>query len=191
MSEEKKRYRIKIINSKDCLTYVTFPDLSIRYNNGWSEPIKVREGNEIPLDALDSEDVRKSWIAGSLRRYTNTGWIEEILEEIKPKLPTEKELKFLERIKPIVGTGDIPIIQPLPLVSNKVEEIKPNLPEAQSTLSNFTLVKTFDDFSKLSYFLKLRFIKETQNKELLTIILSKTESPQFKNNISLRLPGMR
>jgi len=192
MSEEKKRYRVKVKNSKDNLTYVPFPDLVVKYTNGWAEPLKIKEGDEIPLEACDKEDVRKSWLAGSLKRYTDSGWIEEFIVRPEPKPLTEKELKFLEAIKPIQGTGSIQSsdIPTPPTVSNKAEEkqeVKPNLPEAQSTLSNFSLVKTFDDFSKLSYFLKLRFIKESNNKELLKEILSKTDSHQFKNNIQVRL----
>jgi hypothetical protein len=194
MAEEKtKRYRVKVKNAKDNLTYVPFPDLVVKYTNGWAEPLKIKEGDEIPISACDSEDVRKSWLAGSLKRYTDTGWIEEIPEEIKPKQPTEKELKFLELIKPMQGTGDIPLI-PIPPkpVSNKTEEVaKPNLSEAQNTLSNFSLVKTYDDFCKLSYFLRQRFIKESSNKELLKEILNKTESHQFKNLISLKLSQIR
>jgi hypothetical protein len=195
MAEEKKRYRVKIKNSKDNLTYVPFPDLVVKWTNGWAEPLKIKEGEEIPLEACDTEDVRKSWLVGSLKRYTDSGFIEEFVVKPEPKPLTEKELKFLEALKPIQGTGDIPLmpIPPKP-VSDKAEEkqeVKPNLPEAQNTLSNFSLVKSYEDFSKLSYFLKLRFIKESNDKELLKTILEKSDSPQFKNNISLRLPGIR
>lgn len=189
-----KRYRVKIKNSKDNLTFVPFPDLVVKWTNGWAEPLKIKEGEEIPLDACDKEDVRKSWLAGSLKRYTDSGWIEEFIVKPEPKPPTAAEIKFLESIKPIIGTGDIPVIQPPPKPVSDVSrasEVKPSLPEAQSTLSNFSLVKSYEDFSKLSYFLKLRFIKESSDKELLKIILERTDSPQFKNNISLRLPGMR
>jgi hypothetical protein len=193
VADEKKRYRVKIKNSKDNLSYVPFPDLVVKYTNGWAEPLKIREGEEIPIAACDPEDVRKSWLAGSLKRYTDSGWIEEFVVKPEPKPLTEKELKFLESLKPIQGTGSIPLVpippKHVPDVS-VAHEVKPNLPEAQSTLSNFSLVKTFDDFSKLSYFLKLRFIKESNDKELLKTILSKTDSPQFKNNISLRLPNL-
>jgi hypothetical protein len=196
MSEEKKkRFRVKIKNSRDSLTYVPFPDLVVKYTNGWTEPLKIKEGEEIPLAACDPEDVRKSFLVGSLYKYLNSGWIEPIIEKPEPKPLTEKELKFLEALKPIQGTGDIPLmpIPPKPVsdVSRATEEVKPSLPEVQSTLSNFSLVKSYEDFSKLSYFLKLKFIKESSDKELLKTILEKTDSPQFKNNISLRLPGIR
>ena len=193
MSEAKKRYRVKIKNSKDNLTYVPFPDLVVKWTNGWAEPLKIKEGEEIPLDACDKEDVRKSWLVGSLKRYTDSGFIEEFVVKPEPKPLTAQELLAIKAATPIQGTGSIPVPPP-PIISNKAEEkkeVKPNLPEAQSTLSNFSLVKTFDDFSKLSYFLKLRFIKESNDKELLKTILDKTDSPQFKNNISLRLPGIR
>jgi len=190
MAEEKTRYRVKIKNSKDNLVYVPFPDLVVKYTNGWAEPLKILEGQEIPLAACDPEDVRKSWLVGSLKRYTDSGWIEEFIVKPEPKPLTEKELKFLEALKPIQGTGDIPLI-PIPpkQVSDvsEVKEVKPNLPEAQNTLSNFSLVNSYEDFSKLSYFLKLRFIKESNNKELLKTILEKTDSHQFKNNIQVRL----
>jgi len=190
MAEEKTRYRVKIKNSKDNLVYVPFPDLVVKYTNGWAEPLKILEGQEIPLAACDPEDVRKSWLVGSLERYTDSGWIEEFIVKPEPKPLTEKELKFLEALKPIQGTGDIPLI-PIPpkQVSDvsEVKEVKPNLPEAQNTLSNFSLVNSYEDFSKLSYFLKLRFIKESNNKELLKTILEKTDSHQFKNNIQVRL----
>lgn len=187
--EKKKRYRVKVKNAPDNLAYVPFPDLVVKYTNGWAEPLKIKEGQEIPISACDPEDIRKSFLAGSLFRYLNSGFVEEIPEEIKPKPLTEAELKFLERIKPMVGTGDIPVIQPPPKsISNKAEEVtKPNLPEAQSTLSNFSLVKSYSDFEKLSYFLKLRFIKESNDIPLLKEILQKTESHQFRNNIQVKL----
>lgn len=192
--EKKKRYRVKIKNSKDNLTFVPFPDLVVKWTNGWAEPLKIKEGEEIPLLACDSEDVRKSFLVGSLFRYLNSGFIEEIPEEIKPKPLTPIELAAIKAATPIQGTGDIPVmpIPPKPVSDvSKVVEVKPSLPETQSTLSNFSLVKSYEDFSKLSYFLKLRFIKESNDKELLKTILEKTDSPQFKNNISLRLPGIR
>jgi hypothetical protein len=189
---EAKRFCVRIKNSKDNLTYVTFPDLIVRYTSGWNEPLKIKEGQEIPISACDSEDVRKSWLAGSLKKYTDSGWIEEIIDPPQPKPLTPLEILAIKAATPIVGTGNIPFIdvpippKPVSDVSG-TKEVKPNLPEAQSTLSNFSLVKSYEDFSKLSYFLKLRFIKESNNKELLKEILSKTDSHQFKNNIQVKL----
>ena len=187
-----KRFRVKIVNSKDNLTYVPFPDLVVRYTNNWAEPLKIKEGEIIPLEACDLEDVRKSFLAGSLYKYLNSGWVEEVIEPKEPLPPTKLDLAQIKAATPITGTGNIPLIHvPIPPtnVSNKTEEVKPNLPkdEVSSSLSNFNLIHSYEDFSKLSYFLKLRFIKESDDKELLKEILSKTDSHQFKNNIQVKL----
>ena len=191
MSNETKRYRVKIKNAKDNLSYVPFPDLVVKYTNGWAEPLKIKEGEEIPLAACDPEDVRKSFLAGSLHRYLGTDWIEQIIEVPKPKPLTPIEIAAIKAATPIQGTGDIPVMPPPPTaVSQKVEEVAPqNLPKesAPTTLSNFSLVKTYDDFCKLSYFLKLRFIKESNDIPLLKEIQQKSDSHQFKNNISVKL----
>ena len=69
------RLRVKIKNSKECRTELNFPDLSVKYNNGYAPSLRVAEGAEIPLDVLDPEDVRKSLKVGSLKGYTDSGWI--------------------------------------------------------------------------------------------------------------------
>lgn len=188
MSE--KRYRVKIKNSKDNLTSVPFPDLQVKYTNGWNEFLKVKEGEEIPLAACEPEDVRKSFLAGSLKRYIDSGWIEDFIEEPKPKVLTPIEIAAIKAATPIIGTGNIPLV-PIPPkpISDKTEdkqEVKPNL-EVQNTLSNFSLVRSYEDFQKLSYFLKLRFIKESNDLPLLKEIQQKTDSHQFKNNIAVKL----
>jgi hypothetical protein len=43
----------------------------------------------------------------------------------------------------------------------------------------------------LSHFLKLRFIKESSDVELLRQIQTLTTSAQFKNNVSLRLSQIK
>jgi hypothetical protein len=194
MSEDKnKRYRVKIVNAKECHTTISFPDLCVKFSNGFSEPLKLQEGEEIPFEVLDPEDVRKSWIVGSLKKYLAGSWLEEIKEEPQSKPLTKSDIAQIKAATPIQGTGEIPLISIPPNVSDKAEdkkqEVQPNLPkeEAPTTLSNFSLVKTYEDFSKLSYFLKLRFIKESNDIPLLKEILEKTESHQFKNNIAIRL----
>jgi len=186
---ELKRYRVKIKNSKDSLVYVPFPDLTVKYTNGWAEPLKIKEGEEIPLAACDSEDVRKSFLAGSLYRYLKSGFVEEIPPEPKKEKPLSPAI--IQAMTPMIGTGDIPLVVPSKPVSDKAEEkdVTPNLPkeEAQSTLSNFNLVRSYEDFCKLSYFLRLRFIKESNDIPLLQEIQQKTESHQLKNNIAVKL----
>src|SRR5690348_14938770 len=105
------RLRVKIRNSKDCRTELNFPDLSVKYNNGYSLPLKIKEGEEIPLDLLDLEDVKKSLRIGSLKGYSDNGWLEEITaenEKVSNEQPTrlshfitEKMISAPEMIAPL------------------------------------------------------------------------------------------
>ena len=76
-----KRYRVAIKNSKENRIELTFADLCVKYSNGFSPTLKIKEGEEIPLDVCDQEDIRKSWLVGSLKGYLENGWIEEIPED--------------------------------------------------------------------------------------------------------------
>src|SRR5690348_9977990 len=84
------RLRVKIRNSKECRTELHFQDLSVKFNNGYAPYLRVKEGEEIPLDLLDTEDIKKSLRVGSLKGYLDNGWVEEIKENevVKPEEPT-------------------------------------------------------------------------------------------------------
>src|ERR1017187_7338199 len=84
-----KRYRVTTKNSKECRTELPFPDLCVKYSNGFAPALKIAEGQEIPFDVLDLEDIRKSWLVGSLKGYLENKWIEIIPEdEIIKESPT-------------------------------------------------------------------------------------------------------
>lgn len=193
------RLRVKIKNSKECRIELPFPDLSVKFNNGYAPSLKVKEGDEIPLDVLDPEDIRKSLKVGSLYGYLANGWIEEFTEDVivtesktqisqfiteqmvlAPKIEIVKKEKILEK------TDISPAPSNLPEVIKIVEQKKVSVPQIEP-ITDLTKVFSYDDFCKLSHFLKLRFIKETENIELLKDIAGKTPSSQFKNNIALRL----
>jgi hypothetical protein len=187
-----KRYRVKVRNAKDCRTSITFADLSVHYTNGYSPHLQVWEGDEIPLDLCEPEDVNKSFKVGTLKAFLKNGWIEEIPEEISVIQPNFDEAKLLQ-VKTDLSIQTIPpqVVQPV-----SGEEIKKL--EQQSTPLNQTIpitdlsqVFSYDDFCRLSHFLKLRFIKESNNIDLLKTILSSTPSSQFKNNIQLRLSNLQ
>jgi hypothetical protein len=198
--------RVKIRNSKECRTELSFPDLSVKYNNGYAPSLKLKEGEEIPMDVLDPEDVRKSLKVGSLKGYTDSGWIEEIKDEPTP--PADKEFRLSHFIteQMIDSPGMIAPLKPLPVVAQapKQTPLHTNLPEEvpeiekakvtvieAAPITDLTLVKTYEDFEKLSHFLKLRFIKDCSDISLLKDILGKTPSVQFKNNITLRLTQIK
>lgn len=179
-------YRVKIFNAKENIVSVPFNDLCVKFSSGYVLPLQVREGDIIPLDALDSEDVRKSLLVGSLRKYLDLGKIEPIYEaEPEPE------------VAPVVPQNVPTVSEPTPVVEKEAEkpvtpaEVPPPVREEtasnQTPLTDLNLVKTYDDFSRLSYFLKLRFIKESDNVALLKEISARTTSAQFKNNILLRL----
>jgi hypothetical protein len=197
------RLRVKIKNAKECRTELIFPDLSVKYNNGYSLPIKVAEGAEIPLDVLDQEDVRKSLKIGSLKGYLDNGWIEEIFGDIVDPIQSPSLSHFITEQMVLAPKA------PTKVVEAKLPEIKevptkPNLPEEVKVveqnqvsipitepITDLNIVKSYEDFNRLSHFLKIRFIKETNDIALLKDISSKTASIQFKNNINLRLTQIK
>jgi len=200
------RLRVRIRNSKDCRTELNFPDLSIKYNNGYSAPLKINEGDEIPIDLLDASDVEKSMRVGSLKGYMDNGWIEEIKPEDKTKADdpvrlshfiTERMISAPEMIAPLkplesaapTPKEETPAAQILPEVK-EVDKSQTPIPRPKQ-ITDLTLVKTYEDFNTLSHFLKLQFIKDSNDVALLIDILGKTPSVQFKNNINLRLTQIK
>jgi len=184
------RLQVKMKNAKECRIELPFPDLSVKYNNGYAPSLKVKEGDEIPLDVLDPEDVRKSLKVGSLKGYLENGWIEEILEEPKAEdkiiLSKTNSINELD-IKVEQKQLDVPTTTILPEVA-KVDSIKM---VENKQITDLNKVFSYEDFCKLDHFLKIRFIKESQNIDLLKDILGKTTSNQFKNNIELRLSQIK
>lgn len=178
-----KRYRIKIRNATDCRTTITFSDLSIKYSNGYSPNLIVKEGEEILLDLCDPEDVKKSFLAGTLKAYLASNWIEEIPDEtpILSVAPIEQNTQILPT------QTEVPPQQILPEVKvvNQVSVLQ------NEPITDLTKVFSYEDFCRLSHFLKLRFIKENGNIDLLKEISSKTPSMQFRNNITLRLSNLQ
>lgn len=197
------RIRVRIRNSKDCRTELNFPDLSIKYNNGYSAPLKINEGDEIPLDLLDASDVEKSMRVGSLKGYMDNGWIEEIKSEVKDEDPVRLSHFITERmilapemiapLKPLESAAPTPKEEtPATQILPEVKEVdKSQIPAPKVQITDLTLVKTYEDFNTLSHFLKLQFIKDSNDIPLLMDILGKTPSVQFKNNINLRLTQVK
>lgn len=189
------RLRVRIKNSKDCRIELPFPDLSVKYNNGYAPALRVAEGEEIPLDVLDPEDIRKSLKVGSLKGYLLNGWIEEIKEEQESPLiqPNFDEATLLNAkvnlLKQEVSPQTILPQQNLSDVS--VVEEQPISVQQNESITDLNKVFSFDDFCKLSHFLKVRFIKESGNIDLLHEISGKTSSAQLKNNIQLRLTQLK
>ena len=200
------RLQVKIRNSKECRTELQFQDLSVRFNNGYAPFLRIKEGEEIPLDLLDAEDIKKSLRVGSLKGYIDNGWVVEIKEdEVKPvEEPTRlsnfitEQMVFrpemIQPLKPLQATKEVPQEQspavPILPEVKVVDASQVSAPKIEP-ITDLALVKTFEDFERLSQFLKLRFIKDSDNIELLKDILGKTPSVQLKNNITLRLTQIK
>jgi len=200
------RLKVKIRNSKECRTELQFQDLSVRFNNGYAPFLRIQEGEEIPLDLLDAEDVKKSLRVGSLKGYIDNGWVVEIKEDevVKPEEPTRlsnfitEQMVFrpemIQPLKPLQTPNAVPQEQSpaVPILPEvKVADASQVPAPKIEPITDLALVKTFEDFERLSQFLKLRFIKDSDNIELLKDILGKTPSVQLKNNITLRLTQIK
>lgn len=160
----------------------TFPDLLIHYSTGYLLPLHVKQGEYVPLEILDPLDVKKSLIVGSLGRYIASGDILIEDDKIQEKLDSMKNSN-IESI-PEVQTSTTPTST---IETKSVPELKPQEAQLEEHLTNLSDVKNIDDFFKLSYFLKLRFIKECTDKDFLNQIINRTDSKQLKNNVALRI----
>jgi len=201
-----KRYRVALKNAKENRIELSFADLCVKYSNGFSPTLKIKEGEEVPLSVCDPEDIRKSWLVGSLKGYLENGWLQEITDEV----PTQESATLLSYfvteqmamapkpnlIKPEVTQKQLEVVSPLPQPNlpetvKVVEAAQPiSVPQVEA-ITDLSLVKTYEDFNRLSHFLKLRFIKESNDIELLRQIQTLTTSSQFKNNVTLRLSQIK
>jgi hypothetical protein len=202
------RLKVQVRNSKECRIELHFQDLSVRYNNGYAPYLKIKEGEEIPVDLLDADDVKKSMLVGSLKGYIDNGWVVEVKDgDAIAAQETTRLSHFIT--EEMVFRPEM--IQPLKLLNNLPQDVAidaqsptaPILPEAKAAemtnhvaakiepITDLALVKTFEDFERLSHFLKIRFIKDSDNLELLKDILGKTTSAQLMNNITLRLTQIK
>ena len=173
-----RRFRVCKVNASDNPIHLSFPDLAAKFTNGYAIPLKVKEGDEIPLDVIDEEDIRKSLRIGSLNGYLVAGKIEEIIDvPVVEKIETPEPILIEEQ-----PSAEEPIVSPSPISTTPVVE------ENTAEITDLSLVKTYADFILLPYFLKLKLIRESKDLNFLREIASKTDSSQFKNNILVRIP---
>ena len=185
-----RRFRVSIRNAKECRIELPFPDLCVKYSNGFSPILRVKEGEEIPVEALDPEDVRKSLLTGSLKGYLENNWIEEIIEKEPVSISVEPVFDAQKLSDTKVDTSDksFPLSASPDLKENII--LEQSVPKVES-ITDLSKVNSYEDFNKLSHSLKLRYIKDSSDIELLKIILKNTSSNQIKNNISLRISNFK
>jgi len=173
--------RYKVLSSSN-LNGLKFPDLLVKYSTGYLLPLTVKEGQYIPLEILDEQDVKKSLIIGSLGRFVAGGQV-KVEDDLKPIESEVAQIK--QEVKPIIEQEVKPTIAAKSEIPQSVVEKK----EPEKLLTNLSEIKQVDDFFKLGYFLKLSFIKNSTDKALLTQILQKTpvDAKQLQNNLQVKI----
>lgn len=171
-------YRVVIFGGMDGLL---FEDLVVTFSSGHRFPLRVKQGDMVPVEIFDPLDIKKSLIVGSLGSYIKAGAVRveysDLEKENKKRKPRQTKVAVIEAqpIQPSVET-----LQPV----QQISEETPKVPQAPADLKD---VKNIDDFFKLSFFNRLKFIQNCSDKGVLTELLTKVDSPQLKNNISYRL----
>jgi hypothetical protein len=188
------RYKVVSFGGHDGLK---FQDLLIKYSTGYLLPLKVKQGDYIPLDILDPMDVKKSLIVGDLGRHLKSGNIVAEDDSIKPvvvevpKVVAPVIVHAVQSPPALTPTVGLPVPEPQNLPVPGVPA--PSLVELQKAQENNNMdlgsVKTAADFNKLRYFLKLRFIKECNDGPLLQQIFNQLDpkDTQFRNNLLHKL----
>lgn len=174
------RYKVQVYGQIDGLV---FPDLLIKYSSGYFYPLRVKLGEYVPSELFDPLDIQRSLLTGSLGSFIKNKAVMVEYSDIElRKMNKQPRKKKQEQIiapqpTPLVEAAT-PIVQP-PVV----EQTSPGKPEH----IDFKDVAKTDDFLKLSYFRRLEFIKQCNDKSLLTQLSEKLESQQLKFQIDIRL----
>ena len=181
------RYRVEVYGSHDGLI---FPDLLVCYSSGLQYELKVKQGEYVPVELFNPLDIQKSLLTGSLKAYIEGDAVKVIYSDYeqrkkrrrqrKPKDVSIQKLPSIEEEKPDLKTEEPP------------KEIPQSKPEEKLFVDdkdvNFKDINTVEDFSKLSYFKKTSFAKQSKNKNLLTELLDvKTLDSHIKNTIIFHL----
>lgn len=180
-----KQYRVAMINHPENRQSIKFHDLLIKYSTGYMIPLQLMEGEIIPLGILDPVDVEKSLIVGSLGKYIRDHKV--IVEDDAPKPQEELKVEVPQTVTPLVKTKEEVKSEPKADVSLEPKRPAQDLKAEEKPLTNFDEVHSFEDFNRLAYFLKLRFVRESNDVELLKKISSCSDSLQIKNLIQFKL----
>jgi hypothetical protein len=163
-----------------------FPDLLIKYSSGYQYPLRVKQGEYIPIEIFDPLDIQKSLLTGSLGSFIrgNSVSIEYSDIELKQQKKQTRKKKVIEISKPEQ------IIQPpieAPTVAEQPQVVEQTDAENAPAYIDFKDVLTVEDFLKLGYFRRLEFIKQCNDTSLLTQLSDKIESANIKALIYYRL----
>lgn len=184
------RYKVCVYGSHDGLV---FTDLIVTYSSGLQYELKVKYGEYVPVELFHPLDIKNSLLTGSLKGFIEGNAVKVEYSDLEQKKrkrkhkKTKKEsiqkLPSVEEEKQVLKTEEPPkeIPQPKPEETTFVDDKE----------VNFKDIKTVEDFSKLSYFKKTSFAKQSKNKSLLAELLEidKLDS-HIKNTIIFHLPEL-
>ena len=189
-----------MVNSLD------FPELTVKFSNGTSFPLKGKKGEILALEACEPEDVRKSLLAGSLKNCLMSGIIQEIKEDNKDISNISDNISIEKKDGDNEDNEDNEVIKEH--ISDKVfcqsekdvlnsessitsfgyKEISAEgKSRTEHVLLNIEMVKSYDDFKLLPLNLKLEYIHKANRKHLLILnkIISESHSKQLVSNAKL------
>lgn len=190
---KRREYVVVQKNPPEFAKSLQFPELGIKFSNGHVINLSVKEGEKLPVEFLDPDDVKKSIIFGSLKHYLASG---QVLEVACEEMSTSKAARQAQDKKvaststrmeaPGIkqGVSEVDAASPSPSPNTTVPQA---VSEDVPVFSDLSKVDAYDKFCVLPHVLKLKIVKETSNVELLKEISEKTDSNQIKNNAILRL----
>jgi len=180
------RYRVCVFGSHDGLI---FPDLLVTYSSGLQYELKVKQGELVPVELFNSLDIKKSLLTGSLKNYIEGNAVKVEYSDYEQQKRKRKHKKT--HIPPVQKLPSIEE-EKLDLKTEPPKEIPQSKPEEIQFVDdkdvNFNTIETVEDFSKLSYFKKTSFAKQSKNKSLLTELLKQDQlDSHIKNTIIFHL----
>lgn len=186
-----KRYKVVAFGGHDGLS---FDELLVKFSGGYMLPLKVKQGGYLPLQILDPLDVEKSLLVGSLGRYLKNGQvvIEEDNEPTKEKSVQEASRLAKANTKAAAKKNPTPAEPISESAPTKTATPPPPVSGLEPMLESISQVKVEEDFYKLGFFLKVKFIENCSDKALLLRLLEKTKgSHQLQVSIQLKLASLR
>jgi hypothetical protein len=174
------RYRVVVYGGVDGLL---FEDLIITYSSGYRYPLRVKQGDYVPVEIFSPLDIRKSLVVGMLGNYVRAGAVKTEYSDIEQNKRKRKlRQKNIEIKQPTKPSVDTPVISE-PAIQQKTEDT----PQVQVVPTDLKTGDSTDNFFKLSYFQRLKFIQSCNNKGILSDLLDKIDSEQLKHHIENQL----
>jgi len=203
------KYRIAVSSGLE--GYLDFFDLTYKTKDGVTRIYRGQLDEIIPVEKFDKKIFENSLKSGCLFRAINAGWVQVLKGDKNPKdVKNEKTLaqkvgttslnpkdakEIFENVNSDVRPVKVNEYATAYVTKNSIEKEAENesgtkLKEDKSKIEK-NQINSYEDFNKLGYFLKLKFVKQTSNIDILNKIIDKTEVKQLKNNAEKKLKELK